>query len=212
MRNKRGFTLAELMIVLTILGVVAAILTPLAFNAAPDENKLKFKKAYYTLQRTTDAVMNSDTYPEGDMSKASTNPGKTFCYAFSDMLNTMYDNCEGTSALNVNSGSAFNYDPTDSATSLNTLDSYCTAGNVSDPINGGSSNLPKFITQDGIFWWGFDYDFDPENITPGQYQVTFKTTGYEYKVHTTDYAEVDSMVGLSFDPEDIHIMSKETFS
>ena len=58
----------------------------------------------------------------------------------------------------------------------------------------------------------FDYDFDPENITPGQYQVTFKTTGYEYKVHTTDYAEVDSMVGLSFDPEDIHIMSKETFS
>lgn len=161
MRNKRGFTLAELMIVLTILGVVAAILTPLAFNAAPDENKLKFKKAYYTLQRTTDAVMNSDTYPEGDMSKASTNPGKTFCYAFSDMLNTMYDNCEGTSALNVNSGSAFNYDPTDSATSLNTLDSYCTAGNVSDPINGGSSNLPKFITQDGIFWWGFDYDFDP---------------------------------------------------
>ena len=57
-----------------------------------------------------------------------------------------------------------------------------------------------------------DYDFDPENITPGQYQVTFKTTGYEYKVHTTDYAEVDTMVGLSFNPEDIHIMSKETFS
>ncbi len=159
MRSKRGFTLAELMIVLTILGVVAAILTPLAFNAAPDENKLKFKKAYYTLQRTTDAVMNSDSYPEGDMSKA-TNPAKTFCYAFSDMLNTMYDNCEGTQALQVNSGSAFTYDPSNSTTSLDTLDSYCTAGLVSDPITGGANNLPKFITQDGIFWWGFDYDFD----------------------------------------------------
>ena len=56
-----------------------------------------------------------------------------------------------------------------------------------------------------------DYDFDPENIVPGKYPVTFKTTGYEYKVHTTDYAEVDSMVGLSFNPEDIHVMSKETF-
>lgn len=56
-----------------------------------------------------------------------------------------------------------------------------------------------------------DYDFDPENIVPGTYRVTFKTTGYEYKVDTTDYAEVDSEVGLTFEPEDIHIMSKETF-
>ena len=98
MKKKSGFTLAELMIVLTILGIVAAVLTPIVFNAAPDENRLKFKKAYYTLQRTTDAVLNSDTYPEGDMSKAS-NAAKTFCYAFSDMLNTMYDNCEGKSLL-----------------------------------------------------------------------------------------------------------------
>ncbi len=159
MKNKRGFTLAELMIVLTILGVVAAILTPLAFNAAPDENKLRFKKAYYTLQRTTDAIMNSDTYPEGDMSKVS-NPAKTFCYAFSDMLNTMYDNCEGSNAIKINSGSAFEYNPSSSTSSLDTLDGYCSATSVSDPINGGSNNLPKFITQDGIFWWGFDYDFD----------------------------------------------------
>lgn len=53
-----------------------------------------------------------------------------------------------------------------------------------------------------------DYDFDPETIVPGTYYVTFKTSGYEYKVDTTDYAEVDSVVGLKFEPEDIHIMSK----
>lgn len=53
-----------------------------------------------------------------------------------------------------------------------------------------------------------DYDFDPETIVPGTYYVTFKTSGYEYKVDTTDYAEVDSVVGLTFEPEDIHIMSK----
>lgn len=164
MKKKSGFTLAELMIVLTILGIVAAVLTPIIFNAAPDENKLKFKKAYYTLQRTTDAVLNSDTYPEGDMSRVS-NADKTFCYAFSDMLNTMYDNCEGTSAIKVNSGNAFVYNPSSASTSLDTLDGYCTAKTVSDPLNGGSSNLPKFITQDGIFWWGFDFDFDPDDAS-----------------------------------------------
>lgn len=56
-----------------------------------------------------------------------------------------------------------------------------------------------------------DYDFDPENIEPGVYPVTFKTTGYEYKVDTTQFAEVDSVIGLTFDPEDIHIMSKDTY-
>jgi hypothetical protein len=55
------------------------------------------------------------------------------------------------------------------------------------------------------------YDFDPENIEPGVYDVTFKTEGYEYMVDTTDYYEVGDEVGLLFGPEDIHIMSKETF-
>ena len=53
------------------------------------------------------------------------------------------------------------------------------------------------------------YDFDPENITPGEYEVTFKTEGYQYKIDTTDYHEVDSVVGLDFTPDDIHIMSKQ---
>ena len=53
-----------------------------------------------------------------------------------------------------------------------------------------------------------DYDFDPENITEGEYQVTFKTQGYEYKVDTTDEYKVDDEVGLNFGPEDIHIMRK----
>ena len=46
MKSKSGFTLAELMIVLAILGVVAAVLTPIVFIAAPDGKKLKFKKDY----------------------------------------------------------------------------------------------------------------------------------------------------------------------
>lgn len=165
MKRKSGFTLAELMIVLAILGVIAAVLTPIIFGAMPDENRLKFKKAYYTLQRTTDAVLNSDIYPEGNMQKVS-NQAKTFCNAFSDMLNTMYDNCEGTGALSANSGGAFVYNPSSATSSLDTLDSYCASAVVSDPYSS-SSNLPKFVTQDGIFWWGFDYDFEDENDSSG---------------------------------------------
>ncbi len=52
------------------------------------------------------------------------------------------------------------------------------------------------------------YDFDVETITPGIYDVTFATRGYEYKVDTTDYHEVGEIVGLTFTPEDIHIMSR----
>ena len=55
------------------------------------------------------------------------------------------------------------------------------------------------------------YDFDPENIEPGIYDVTFGTKGYEYKIDTTDKYEVDDMVGLMFQPEDIHIMSRNNY-
>jgi len=53
------------------------------------------------------------------------------------------------------------------------------------------------------------YDFDPENITPGVYDVTFATEGYEYRVATTKAFAEGTEVGLTFAPEDIHVMEKE---
>lgn len=153
MNRKRGFTLAELMIVLAILGIVSAILTPVIFDAMPDENKLKFKKAYYTMQRTTDAVLNSDVYPEGDLSKPSS-PAKVFCAAFADMLNTIVDNCNASSGNLVLATKTLNYNGSNGAN----LDTYCRATAVTDYLTG-TSNKPKFVTQDGIYWFGFDYDF-----------------------------------------------------
>ena len=55
---------------------------------------------------------------------------------------------------------------------------------------------------------GGDYDFDPENMKEGIYPITFWTTGREFKIHTTDYSEVGQEVGLTFFPEDIHVMSR----
>lgn len=56
-----------------------------------------------------------------------------------------------------------------------------------------------------------DYDFDPDNIREGIYKVTFSTTGREFKIHTTDYVEEGKEVGLTFFPEDIHVMEKMGF-
>ena len=56
-----------------------------------------------------------------------------------------------------------------------------------------------------------DYDFEPENVKEGVYKITFWTTGREFKIHTTDYTEVGQEVGLTFFPEDIHVMSRMGF-
>lgn len=57
-----------------------------------------------------------------------------------------------------------------------------------------------------------DYDFDPAEVKEGGvYKITFSTTGREFKIHTTDYSEVGQEVGLTFFPEDIHVMSRMVF-
>ena len=55
------------------------------------------------------------------------------------------------------------------------------------------------------------YDFDEENITEGNYKITYAVQGHEFKVHTTKNVEVGKKVDLQFAPEDIHVMSKMGF-
>ena len=72
------------------------------------------------------------------------------------------------------------------------------------------ANAQAFDLEDGnpVEIVDVEYDFDPATITPGTYAVTFMTRGYEYRVDTTKETEVGSVVGLTFDPEDLHIMEK----
>ena len=52
------------------------------------------------------------------------------------------------------------------------------------------------------------FDFEPNEIEVGDYDVTFLTEGRTYKVHTTKKFEEDEVVSLDFGPDDIHVMSK----
>jgi spermidine/putrescine transport system ATP-binding protein len=56
--------------------------------------------------------------------------------------------------------------------------------------------------------WDVKYDFDDQNITEGDYPVTFSTQGRELKIETTDRHEIGERVGLFWHPEDIHVMRK----
>ena len=56
--------------------------------------------------------------------------------------------------------------------------------------------------------WDVQYDFDDENITEGNYPITFSTRGREIKLETTDHIEEGQRIGLVWKPEDIHVMRK----
>ena len=66
--RKFGFTLAEILIVLVIIGVLTMILLPIAFQSSPDEQVMKFKKGYNTLGTVIRELVTSDKYYQnGDL-------------------------------------------------------------------------------------------------------------------------------------------------
>ena len=103
MKIKSGFTLAEVMIVLTVIGILAGILIPVANNSRPDENVMKFKKANATLANVIHELVTSDKYyKDGDLGKRNngdyidgTHSGDKsyFCNTFADVLSIKTTNC-----------------------------------------------------------------------------------------------------------------------
>ncbi len=149
MKKKVAFTLAELLIVLVAMGAIAMIIIPSVVKTRPDESLLKFKKGYYTMQRTVDAVLNSDSYASGDLSQNTPLPAGVapFCHYFTQMLNTIDENCEfATNTTRVT------YDTADPVNTANLLDTRC--ANL-----GEDANPVRFVTQDGISWGGFNYNY-----------------------------------------------------
>jgi len=106
LRMDSAFTLAEVMIVLAIIGILTAILLPVAHNSTPNENILKFKKAHNTLYTTIRELVNSDKYYlNGDLEMRAdgtlidgTHVGDNsyFCKAFGDIISSREINCSDT--------------------------------------------------------------------------------------------------------------------
>ena len=100
---KKAFTLAEVMIVLTVIGILTAILMPIAFHSAPDENVMKFKKATSTLGTVVREMVSSDQYfHDGNLSKklGGTDAASSVdvCIAMADIMNYRSVNCSATNS------------------------------------------------------------------------------------------------------------------
>lgn len=104
LKNKKAFTLAELMLVFTVIGILTAILVPGLFLASPDQDVLKAKKAYNTVTRAVQTLMNSDPYVETGSLNAShyiTGTGSDdivqrnafFCTNLANAINARNVNC-----------------------------------------------------------------------------------------------------------------------
>ena len=64
MKRKFGFTLAETLIVLCVLGVLAAIMISSLTGMMPDKSKVFYKKAYQTTERVVGELVNDENlYP-----------------------------------------------------------------------------------------------------------------------------------------------------
>ncbi len=100
---KKAFTLAEVMITLTVIGIITSIIIPVAINSKPDENIMKFKKAHNTLYQVISELVNSDKYYyDGDLGMKAdkslidgSHSGDItyFCNSFADVVSTKGVNC-----------------------------------------------------------------------------------------------------------------------
>lgn len=59
--KKNGFTLAELMISMTVIGVLAAIAAPTLLNIIPDKNKVKVLKYHAMLDDTINQIFEDES-------------------------------------------------------------------------------------------------------------------------------------------------------
>ncbi len=101
-QRKFGFTLAEVMIVLSVIGILSAILMPIAFKSSPDKNIMKFKKAHNTLHNAVRELVSSDKYYTHNYlgySIASLENGHSgslpndFCRNLSDVISIKDNSC-----------------------------------------------------------------------------------------------------------------------
>ncbi len=146
LQKRKAFTLAEVMITLAVLGVLASIILPAVSKIRPNKAKAMFKKAYYVAERMVYELVNDqDLYPSNGV--------------FVGFDNTAPVTYLGIEYPTNNTGSSANAGAEAKfcqlfARKLNTAsdDIYCDADHAV-PTGGGTFKTPSFVTSDGIHWY-----------------------------------------------------------
>lgn len=131
MRTNKAFTLAEIMIVLAVIGILTAILLPAAFHAAPDENLMKLKKTFNAVGAS---IRELAYHHNGDLGKMPSNgalitSATYFCSSLADVLAVKSVNCSSADT-------SYNYETSEGSNLKANVDAYCqqAAPSVGDEI------------------------------------------------------------------------------
>lgn len=142
-KNKKGFTLSEVLLTVGVVGVLAAILTPAIVHVSPSSNKVLFKKAYTMFESAIQEMSNDQLhYPPDQTGKTNltTSPIVSRGFNYTSVISS------GDGAMNMPSDSTVNKfcyllaDKLDAVEVIN--DKTC-------PISPGKG---QFTTSEGITW------------------------------------------------------------
>jgi prepilin-type N-terminal cleavage/methylation domain-containing protein len=103
---KKGFSLAEVLVAIGIIGILAIVLIPLLTKDTPSKNKVIFRKAYNSLAQIVANMINDDVnypatrfdvnniprgfnYTDKTTNVSGTDTINKFCYFLSNQLNTV---------------------------------------------------------------------------------------------------------------------------
>lgn len=114
MKKVFAFTLAELIITLTIIAVIAALVIPILINVKPDTNNILFRKAFYTFSEAIYAIVNDTSLYDDDTPAFTSNAlnSKNICQNLTNMLSITGDQ-------NICSSNSSNFGSTPSFTLSN---------------------------------------------------------------------------------------------
>ncbi len=102
---KKAFTFVEVMLALSIIGVLVSILIPVLDNTKPDDTTINFRKTFFAIEESVSAIINDiKLYDSGDLAipngSATDENGRILCYNLANTLNTIGKvNCPGDSGF-----------------------------------------------------------------------------------------------------------------
>lgn len=142
-RASRGFTLAESLITIMIIGVVMALMLRAINRVNPDKDKLMYIKAYHTIEAVIgEAISNPRNYDQTylDDDSGATAEHSDFSTA---PLDTAQVNINGATVKNLTRGNAICYFLADQ---INTIGDVNCAGGVLDFRSSGNVCFRKWTT------------------------------------------------------------------